>query len=207
MNDKFKAYVITNLVNGKKYVGITEQPLNLRWSQHLCAAKKTRKCGRIQYAIEKYGRENFTIEHVACSTSRPKLKELEKLLILQEGTFTPHGGYNATEGGDSLSEESRAKISIKNRARVLPPEWYEKNKNALRYFSPEARAAIGAPWRGKKKLPEHIQAIVAKTTGQKRNPLTRAKIAEKARARYPQMYLFSAEEEMICGKTLTRRTS
>ena len=50
-------YLITNLLNGKKYVGQTIQRLNIRMNHH-------RRGGDlyIDRAIRKYGRENFKVE-------------------------------------------------------------------------------------------------------------------------------------------------
>lgn len=53
MNKPWYLYVITNLVNGKQYVGITINPKK-RWIFHCC--HQTQVIGR---AIRKYGKENF----------------------------------------------------------------------------------------------------------------------------------------------------
>ena len=96
-------YAITNLVNGKRYIGMTEQSLRLRWSQH----KKVAAAGvdtAIHHAIRKYGSENFKIEPLASilpSMGRKTLCEIERVIIAQEGTMSP-AGYNLTPGGDGL---------------------------------------------------------------------------------------------------------
>ncbi len=51
-------YQITNLINNKKYIGITNNYIK-RWSNHKSGNSKNMVIGR---AIEKYGIENFKFE-------------------------------------------------------------------------------------------------------------------------------------------------
>lgn len=61
-------YLITNLVNGKKYVGQTHQTLAKHWSRH-CWLSTSKSRMPIAMAIAKYGKENFTIQKLCdCST-------------------------------------------------------------------------------------------------------------------------------------------
>jgi predicted GIY-YIG superfamily endonuclease len=58
-----RVYIITNLINNKKYVGVTTRTLKRRFRQHYSQCKKKYK-GIIHHAINKYGIENFKIELV-----------------------------------------------------------------------------------------------------------------------------------------------
>jgi group I intron endonuclease len=98
--NKFKVYLITNLVTGGQYVGITSTSISHRWRQHRFDARSGKKY-RLHNAIRKYGEDKFTLEHIASAASEIELLETEKLLIAQYGTFGRGGGkgYNLTIGG------------------------------------------------------------------------------------------------------------
>ena len=89
-------YQITNLVNGKIYIGKTEQSIKKRWQEHCADSIKERCADRPLYrAIRKYGIENFSIELLE-ETDQPN--ERECYWIEQKQSFKY--GYNATLGGD-----------------------------------------------------------------------------------------------------------
>ena len=94
-----QVYVITNLINEKKYVGSTTRTLKIRFAQH-CNTKKNRRMPIVQ-AIRKHGRNNFKIETLETCSSIEELIEKEKFWIKELDTLKK--GYNATEGGFGLS--------------------------------------------------------------------------------------------------------
>lgn len=89
-------YKITNLVNGKIYIGQTIQTLEKRLKQHF---KPSNGCTILREAIKKYGRENFTIEQICTVFKRISLDEVEKLCIKQFNSISPNG-YNIVDGGN-----------------------------------------------------------------------------------------------------------
>lgn len=91
-------YLITNLINNKKYVGKTTQDIEKRWKEHIKDSKKERCEIRPLYrAIRKYGKDNFKIEELEkCNTEA--LSDREQYWINKLNTYTD--GYNATLGGD-----------------------------------------------------------------------------------------------------------
>jgi len=106
-----QAYLITNKINNKGYVGITTRSLSRRWYEHRFVANS---CGQLLgKAIKKYGEQAFEIMPIASAKTLENLKEVEKDLIIQFQTKVPFG-YNLTDGGDGVfgfkqSEEQRLK--------------------------------------------------------------------------------------------------
>lgn len=87
-------YLITNKVNGKKYVG---QSIDIeeRWKRHICASKKSEF--HIHRAIRKYGIDNFDFSILEeCPVD--KLDEREIYWISELDTY--NNGYNMTLGGE-----------------------------------------------------------------------------------------------------------
>lgn len=92
----FKAYSITNTLNGETYIGITERSLRLRWKQHLSDAVKG--SGYLLHQVmHRDGIENFRFDYLACAVDRHGLHELEVLLVEQFQSV--ERGYNQTRGG------------------------------------------------------------------------------------------------------------
>lgn len=121
-------YLITNLVNGKRYVGKTTKTLALRWRQHLAHMKSHAYNSILHAAIRKYGAENFTIDPLSPArydlTKENDLNEWECLMIRLIGTKAPKG-YNLTDGGDGTSgrtvteEEIRKRVDSEKEPSVL----------------------------------------------------------------------------------------
>ena len=90
-------YKITNKINGKSYIGKTEQTVEKRFKEHISDARNKAHMDRPLYrAIRKYGIENFIIETLEeCDNA----VEREVFWIKHYNTFG-NSGYNATIGGD-----------------------------------------------------------------------------------------------------------
>lgn len=100
-------YLVTNLVNGKQYIGITTRSLVIRWQSH-CMGVKGRPRSLLLKAIDKYGADSFSIEQIASATNWADLQELERRAIEQYGTLAADGrGYNQTRGGEGGGDCSR----------------------------------------------------------------------------------------------------
>lgn len=128
----FIVYCITNIINGKQYIGITTQSLNIRWSEHISRSRYKEYNSNIHAAIRKYGKENFIIEHIASAINLKDLKALEIQLVAQYNTFL--SGYNLTIGGDfsTHTKETRAKISKSKLGHVVSKECRDRISLKLR---------------------------------------------------------------------------
>jgi group I intron endonuclease len=104
-------YRITNLINGKIYIGQTVKSMSKRWSEHVYYVGI--KTTALYAALYKYGIDNFSVE-IICSAIKPEyLNELERYFIKHYNCMSPNG-YNLTSGGDSAfkrSDESKRKMS------------------------------------------------------------------------------------------------
>lgn len=90
-------YVITNKINGKKYVGVTQYSLDKRFKEH-CRDSKTDRCkDRLLYSdMNKYGFKNFSIDELETCSDDERF-EKETYWIDKLGTYD--NGYNLTYGG------------------------------------------------------------------------------------------------------------
>src|ERR1700674_2237565 len=95
----FQAYLISCLIDGKIYVGITSRSLAQRWSEHLYASRQRRVRQTISSAIAKHGHQNFHIEAVCSARTWEAICDAERMLILQYDCLAPRG-YNLRSGGE-----------------------------------------------------------------------------------------------------------
>ena len=92
-------YKITNDINQKVYIGMTERTIEERFKEH-CREYKQRRCEKrpLYSAMKKYGPEHFHVELVE-ETNSPE--EREQYWIKYYNSYKE--GYNATIGGDGKS--------------------------------------------------------------------------------------------------------
>ena len=104
-------YLITNKINGKQYVGKTENTIDERWKEHCNDYTKERCEKRPLYdAMLKYGIDNFEIKELEYLKEGGKiLSDREIYWIEKLGTYG-HNGYNATKGGDGKTLYDHDKI-------------------------------------------------------------------------------------------------
>lgn len=149
-------YLITNLKNGKIYVGRTVSSLNNRWCKHVRDAYNLGNT-RLGRAIVKYGRESFSIKTLE-TVPVDRMVESECSWILKLSATSKKVGYNLTlkscGGGtkplglptrEKLSEVSRAywdKIPTDERSLMLRLRMTGKPKSA-KHKKASAQAKAG----------------------------------------------------------------
>ena len=113
---RYTIYKITNLVNGKIYIGQTNRPIKKRLSAHINSARHG-SWYAIHKAIRKYGPENFEIQEIDFAESKEEMNEKEKFYVTEHKSNDPRVGYNMTPGGDGFTgtffqtEETKKRIS------------------------------------------------------------------------------------------------
>lgn len=186
-----RIYLVTNMVNGKQYVGQTTMDVSLRFSKH-CLKSQYRS--RLNYAIEKYGKENFTIETIDYALDQSELDALERLYIFGYQTMDSRNGYNVTKGGRGgiRTKEAAAKAAEKLRGRKVPRESVEKMAETKR-GRPRTSAEqavldrMSANNKGRKHSEESKQLMSLAATGRKMPPATeehRKKLSDAAKRQW-----------------------
>ncbi len=90
-------YKIKNEINEKIYIGKTERTVEVRWKEHLKNINQYKDTLPLYKAMNKYGKENFTIEILEeCDSSI--LDDREIYWIAHYGSY--RNGYNCTGGGE-----------------------------------------------------------------------------------------------------------
>ncbi len=102
-------YLITNLVNDKKYVGITRRELKVRWYEHVKKSKqKNLSDASLHKDISIFGKNNFKIDVLENCSSENEMFLYERKYISEYDAM--NSGYNCNSGGASgylLSDDSR----------------------------------------------------------------------------------------------------
>src|SRR5690242_573961 len=92
-------YLITNCVNGKRYVGKTKRSLAQRMKDHAYNAFVRNSSQHICRALRKYGIENFNMTLLQTCESFEEMRDAEVRWVAELKTFG-NDGYNETRGGD-----------------------------------------------------------------------------------------------------------
>jgi group I intron endonuclease len=125
---KFYIYKITNLVNRKIYIGQSVSP-DKRWYGHKRDAKNNPK-QVVDFAIKKYGEDNFIFELIASCYGLINANATEDYLVDFYESRNKTIGYNVRPGGNARgkwTDEDRKKLSDAKKGRhtgpkIVPPD-------------------------------------------------------------------------------------
>lgn len=150
-------YKITNKINGKIYIGQTIQSLKSRWFDH---CKPSSGCICLRNAIQKYGKENFTVEQIDIACDRNELDLKEQYWIKYYDSMNRDKGYNLLSGGNHsvFSEETRKKISNSLKHSFIFQKFVRSN---------ERRKKLSESHKGKKYSKEFGEKISKSNKGRK----------------------------------------
>jgi len=174
-------YKVTNIINGKSYVGQTTKSLNHRRKKH----QWSNDGYAFHNAIRKYGRSKFEWEVLEECDSKEEMDEMEFHYIKQFDSKVPNG-YNLTDGGEGVigythSKETRKKMSL------------SAFNRPTRIFSEDHKRRISESRLGNKNpnynkpMPKHVKKMLATINKNKTvSKETRKKISD-ARLKMPPM--------------------
>ena len=167
-------YRITNLINGKTYIGKHE------YTDESNPMGKYKGSGVLLHkAYKKYGIENFVKDTIVVNIKdKETIDRLETKYIAYERTSNGNGVYNITDGGEGVSgyrhsEEAKTKISASLKGHGC---------------SDETKAKIGAANKGHKHSDESKAKMSAVCKGKKHRPMSdehRTKLSAAMKGRIP----------------------
>lgn len=136
MAGDYVLYEHRNKINGKRYIGITNNTTK-RWYGK---GKHYNGCPYFFEAIQKYGWDAFEHNILARNLTREEASELEKHYIKVFKTRDKAFGYNLAEGGTSNpsmlgkhhSEETREKMREAALGRVISDEQRKRHSGAMK---------------------------------------------------------------------------
>lgn len=152
-------YLITNLHNGKIYIGQTIYKVNDRWSDHCSSAIRCINKHKTMFhaAIRKYGKPGFTCQSICFCFSREALDEAEIDLIKAYRATDRSVGYNIAEGGKGASgtkwsDEAREGARQRMLGKKQSEELIKLRSKSLlgRAVTPETRDKISKKLKGNK---------------------------------------------------------
>jgi len=118
-------YTITNVRNGKMYVGQTRRAnADVRWVEHRVALSNnrySRQNPHLQAAWDLYGGGAFEFEVIDVARRVSDLDEREAYYIRLFNSLDPDNGYNQRHGGTAgyfATEETRARMSKAGRGKA-----------------------------------------------------------------------------------------
>ncbi len=140
----YSLYKITNLLNNKNYIGITNRKLEERFAEH----KKLSSKSFISKAIQSDGVDNFSFEVLLTEIENKDISDLECEYIKKYNSLLPNG-YNADLGGveyhkhsdyikQIISEKGKGNKNSKYVADIL---MYDEQGNLLNRFQTAREAA------------------------------------------------------------------
>lgn len=118
-------YLITNLADGKKYVGASTRSLDERIAGHIWSAFNDKETKPLYEAMRQYGIAGFKWEVLAETDSQSEMWLIERDQIVLHDCMVPkgynqtlgHGGWWKDKKRGPMSEEHREKISKAGKGR------------------------------------------------------------------------------------------
>jgi len=175
-------YKITNLVNGKVYIG---QSVNLykRFSHHMQDLRNKRHANKhLQSAWNRYGEHNFNFEIIEICN--------EKILDMREQYWIKYFkstnrkfGYNLEDGGNKnkhLTEEVKKKIGESNKGHKMPEEVKQKLRECHlgKPLSLEVRKKLSMANKGKHRTEKQKEMLRKFHKGKPLSEETKQKLSE-----------------------------
>lgn len=162
-------YLVTNKVNGKKYVGQSVNGRETRWAGHRAAAKLGVK-NPLYNAMRCYGEENFTLELIEEVLTPIEANEREDFWIAHHKTLDRQFGYNLMTGGSLERVYGEETLQKMREAKLGKPVGPFTEEHRVRMSEGVKRAYAEGKMPSRKGVP--------------RSPEVKEKIRQTLKARY-----------------------
>lgn len=116
-------YCVTNLENGKRYVGMTTLSVESRWRKHVSCSRESVVKSVFYRAIKQHGANKFVAEQIDSAETLEEIQQKERYWIYKLKSLVPDG-YNLIDGGlngHAVHEQTRIKLSEAMRKRWSDP--------------------------------------------------------------------------------------
>ncbi len=138
----YVVYCHTNLIDGKRYIGVTSRSPKTRFGKN---GNRYKQSVYFYYAIQKYGWINFSHEILKSHLSKDEASEWEKYYIKLYDTQNRDHGYNIQEGGINSGgmtpEGFERLITASIKANQKPIVSFDRSGKRLKEFESITEAA------------------------------------------------------------------
>jgi group I intron endonuclease len=145
-------YRITNMANGKFYIGSAESFARREWQHKYALRRNEHKNPRLQAAWNKYGEEMFVFEVIEEIAPDRNAFDVENTylhkVVGQEDCYNINTDAIGMRTGIAHTEASKAKVSASRKGKAAGEEHYRYGQTV----SEEVRQKIGDTQRGKPKV-------------------------------------------------------
>lgn len=167
-------YAITNLINGKVYIGKTNN-FRKRKNGHLCLLTRCVHYNKyLQNSWNKYGSDNFKIDILDSEAiNYEDLSEREEYYIKLSRSWERDFGYNMTLGGEGSLFTKERREALSERMKGVPKSEEQKKKMSIaakgkpkdRVYTDEQRRIISENLRNQVQSEETKKKRALKQTG------------------------------------------
>lgn len=192
MHQAYFVYKLTCTINGKIYIGASQDPRN-RLYQHRSDARRG-VVRPLYHAMRKHGVDNFKMEVIYEAATEQEMFEAEIQLIKEHDSQHRLVGYNVCAGGEGASHPT-SDTTKRTLSEIATTTWASKSEEEMEAFRIKMQsvgADISEETRQKRseaaKAQHNDSAKKAKhksaASRANQDPEKRAKIAEAARLRW-----------------------
>lgn len=146
-------YRITNMANGKFYIGSAESFARREWQHKYALRRNEHKNPRLQAAWNKYGEEMFVFEVLEVVPDDRAAFDIENTYLMrfvgQDDCYNINTDAYIPRLGIPHTEQTKARVSVSRKGKAAGKDHYRYGQTV----SEEVRKKIGDTQRGKPKAP------------------------------------------------------